>query len=200
MTALVIIIAIAVVAVSIYFATKKKKSVQADRTQQLIDSLIVQTVTTAGVFVLSRKELTQTVKEAIDGAFFHMQVIATRLNYTNRVAASDYTILIFPSERDYNADGVYCPSFKVYFNENDSYDESIWDKQPGTPGGYTLASEWVVDLEGCRFAMAESENDQFVRDCVHYGLDHLYLYFNDRERYEATKSHADGTVNHPILT
>lgn len=192
-----------IIAVATVFGIRRRKrrrqGPQISRTQALIDSLVVQTVTAAGVFVLSRKILSPAVATAIDAAFAEMAVIATRQGYTLNLQPLGHTILIFPSERDRNADGVYCPSFRVYFDPGDAYDGSIYDQEPQTPGGWTFAAEWVIDIEQGRAVIAESEDIEYVKACVHNYLDHKVLYDNDRPRYETTKSHANGG-GHPILT
>lgn len=186
----------AVVWLALHF--KKGKS-QVPTIQNQIDKLKVKTTTPGGVFVVSAKTPSTLMQTAIDLAFAEMREIAARLGFTNKIEPNNYTILVFPSVRDYNADGTYCPSFQVYFQPGDPYDGSVYDQLPNQPGGWTYAAEQVLSPDNCTFVIADCENAEYIRASTHNGLDHIYLFFNDRQRYEDTKSHANGG-GHPILT
>lgn len=169
-------------------------------TQAIVDSLVVHTNTPKGVFVLSQKTMAPEAITAIDEEFDNMFQIAQRLGYSNKLQHSLYTVLVFPSVKDYDSSGTYSPSFKVYFEAGNAYDETIWDQMPNYPGGWTYAAEWVMDLDQCRFVIADNNSIEYTKNVIHYGLDHLLPYHNDRAFYEATKSHAQGQNPHPILT
>jgi hypothetical protein len=185
-----------------FWLRKRKKQALfnwADMVQAEINKLTVSALTPANVWTLSAEPVAQDIQEAIDAEFANMFAIAARHGWTNKIATSDYTVLVFPSVRDINLDGVYAPVFKVFFQPNDSYDESIYDQIPGVPGGWTYAAEWVMDLEAGRFVIPKNNSPEYTRTCIHNGLDHLLLYHNDRTQYEATKDHSQGG-GHPILT
>lgn len=76
-----------------------------------------------------------------------------------------------------------------------NYDGSSYDRDGATNGYvslcaagrfYEFESRIEVTAEGLRTAQV-----------VYYEMEHLVLYWNDRQRYEATKIHAAG--GHPIL-
>jgi len=57
----------------------------------------------------------------------------------------------------------------------------------------------VIYFTPSAFVIAEHTKDlDRVSNVVRYEGEHLVLYFNDRQRYEATKDHSKGG-SHPIL-
>lgn len=181
---------------------RKRAATVTPEDQSLIDQIMADsfhTVTPAGVYLMTGKPPSDVLVESVDAEVASFVEIQNRLGYQDVITGERMTVLVFPSVRDYASDGSYCPSFKVYFGPGDAYDESMYDQEPGKPGGWTFAAEEVLDLEYCKFVIAESEDPTFIRSAVHNGLDHVVLYHNDRARYEATKSHANGG-SHPILT
>lgn len=180
-----------------YVVYKRYTSTKAKFARQL-KALKVKT-TVGAVTVYSKQPLTDVKRNAIVDEFASCVEIAIRLGYTTKLHPSNYTIYELPSERDYNADGVYCPSFKVPIEPGSSYDESQYDQVPGSPGGWIYAAEKVLDLTKCEYAIADSNNYAYIRESVHNGWDHIILFHNDIDRYGQTADHSQGG-GHPIVT
>lgn len=199
---IVIMVVCIVAAAFIYRWWQKRRAAKkssAMRMQEIIDSLVVQTITPHNVFVLSRNPLSEERQAAIDAAFDRMVTNASRIGYTNFLDPANYTIMVFPSVRDYNAEGVYCPSFQVFIEPGSSYDDSQYDQEPDKEGGWIYAAEQVVDLDRGIFIIADAEQAGYTTDSVYNGLDHIVLWHNDRPRYDATWDHSQGG-GHPIIT
>jgi hypothetical protein len=116
------------------------------------------------------------------------------------LAPEIYTVMVFPAVRDYSSDGTYSPSFQVFFNPGDPYDESGYDQEPGKPGGWTFAAEQVLTSNGFPvdvFIIADNNSEQYSALATANGLDHLFAYKNNQALYESTKDHSGGG-GHPL--
>lgn len=197
-----LIIGLALIAAATSFLVwrniQRKKRWAANRVAAVVETLTVETRLDNGCTVRSQKPLTDVQRYGIAEAFERMDAAARRNGYEQRLGGENYTIYIFPTARELDADGNYSPAFKVYFDRGDEYDESIYDQEPGKPGGWLYAAEQVIDLPNGVFVIAESHNPQFVIESVYNGLDHLILYHNDQTRYYATRFHGNGGA-HPII-
>jgi len=101
------------------------------------------------------------------------------------------TVFIAKADRTKNAAGEYSPDIAVGAAQ---YAGSIYDQ-----GGYIYAAGMVIYFTPPAFVIAEHTKDlDRVSNVVRYEGEHLVLYFNDRQRYEATKDHSKGG-SHPIL-
>lgn len=192
-----IIITSAIIIGAIIFIILKKtvfkpKSV-GERLNDLLKTLTVRVETEKhGIPVFGQKQFPKEFYAAIDDGFDYLLEVAAEKGYTQGLEPSKRAILVFPSERDYNSDGVYAPSFKVFIDKNDPYWGSQYDK-----GGYILAAEQVLNLEEDIHAVAEyTKNWNELALASFYGHEHEVLYKNDRQKYEETKTHLTG--GHPI--
>jgi hypothetical protein len=123
------------------------------------------------------------------------------MGWTYDLDPAQYTVMIFPSVRDYDLDGVYSPVFQTFFNAGNSYDESQYDQEPGKPGGWTYAAEQVL-VNGSQllniFIIAENNTAEYSARVTSYALDHLFPYHNDFDLYSATADHSQGNNPHPL--
>ena len=188
-----VMIALAAMVGLVYFIKKKKKDIVTDQLQKEIDKLTGKTVTPLGVSVLSQSPRTNEFLQAVDAGFELYQKIAKQEGYTNYPEPSHFTVLVFPSVSDRDSTGNYAPSFKAFLSKNSSYIGSIYDK-----GGYILAAEQVVGLEDGIFAVADNNQFEYCRAATYNGLEHLLLYYCDRERFHQTADHSK-TGGHPII-
>lgn len=133
---------------------------------------------------------------AIDDEFRAVQAIVAARGWV--INPAEYTVHIFASARDYNADNVYSPCFKLYISAGSWYDESDYDQEKGKAGGWIYAAEWVVDLQAKRFVITQNNSATYTRECIHNGLDHIVLFHNDIDWYGRTADHSSGG-GHPIL-
>ena len=193
---------IAIAAVTAFFIWRDRQRVKRwarNRTAEVVKTLTVETRLANGCLVRSQRPLSSEQITGITEAFHAMDAAARRNGYTERLEPAHHTIYVFPTAREYDAAGNYSPAFKVYFDRQDEYDETMYDQEPGQPGGWLYAAEQVLDLPHCVFVIAESHNPQFVKESVYNGLDHLILYHNDPNRYYATRFHGNGG-SHPIIS
>ncbi len=188
-----VMIALAALVAVIYFFKKKRKDIVTDQLQKEIDKLKIETKTPLGVKVLSQTTRTNEFLQAIDAGFELYQKIAKQEGYTNRPEPSHFTVLVFPSVKDTDSNGNYAPSFKVFLSKKSSYNGSVYDK-----GGYILAAEQVIGLENGIFAVADNNQFEYCKTAVYNGLEHLLLYYCDRERFHQTADHSQ-TGGHPII-
>jgi hypothetical protein len=157
----------------------------------------IKSVTPLGITVYSQVNPLITTLAAIDEEFLDFKkYISAKYGYTKKMLPKYYTVYLFPEESKH---GEYnLSTFKLYFAKGSEYDESIYDQLPGEPGGYLFATELVLSQQNCEIAIAESFFIDDLKKSLRYGLEHVALYHNDREKYEATRSHAKGG-GHPIL-
>jgi hypothetical protein len=129
--------------------------------------------------------------QAIDKGLTDLFAVARKNGYGRHLNYSDYTVFIARADRTKNATGQYSPDIAVGAAQ---YAGSIYDQ-----GGYIYAAGMVVYFNPSAFVIAEHTKDfNRVSDVVRYEGEHLVLYFNDRQRFEATKDHSKGG-GHPIL-
>lgn len=136
------------------------------------------------------------VLQGINDAFNERIAKAKTLGWTQHLDPNEYTLLIFPSVRDYDDQGTYSPSFQVFLDPNSPYNGSVYDH-----GGYIYAAERCLtdsagNLTGT-FIIAANNSKEYTKTAVSNGLDHLFAWYNDRVLYEATKDHSKGG-GHPL--
>lgn len=184
---------IAALGISIYLLSRKPHMVD-DREQAIIDSLTyVEEI--GGITVKSRDHLPFDVVQGILQGFTETFAKARALGYTEGQSFTDYTVLVFPSVRNYDDNGTYSPVFQVFLNPKDPYIGSVYDH-----GGWIYAAERVLTRNGVptgTFIIADNTSREYTARAVTYGLEHLLLFKNDRSRYEATKTHLTG--GHPLF-
>lgn len=175
------------------FKGKVIGTVKDGRQQAIIDSLTEYTYIPPKVY--SRSPLSIDIKNGIADAFDERITTAKSKGWTKGLNPVDYTIYVFPSVRDLDADGNYSPVFQVFLPKGDPYNGSEYDH-----GGWIYAAEQVL-TEGDQltdtFIIAANNSREYTQRVVSYALDHLFAYKNDRELYERTKNHANGG-QHPL--
>ncbi len=128
---------------------------------------------------------------AIDTGLTDLFAVARKNGYSRKLNYSDYSIYIANPDRSKNADGQYSPDIAVNAGQ---YAGSIYDK-----GGYIYAAGMVIYNNPCAFLIGEHTKDlERISEVVRYEGEHLVLYHNDRQRYNATADHSRGG-GHPIL-
>ena len=186
---------------------KPEKLTAVQRQQLIIDSLKEGRSAEPGEMpmILARPgKLTPNLLAGIrEGFRERIERARTVMGWENDLAPQSYIVLVFPSVRDYDAEGNYEPSFQVFFDKGNTYDESIWDQEPGKEGGWTYAAEQVLmeyvrdgDQIGWRpthvFIIAENDDVLYSANATANGLDHLFAYRNDLNLYYATADHSQG--------
>ena len=193
-----IILSLAAVAALVIFLLMRKKAKKTDivteRLQAEIDKLTGRTTTPLGVVILSDSPRSEQFIAAVDAGFRLYQKIAEQEGYKNYPAPEHFTVLVFPAVTETDSSGNYSPSFKVFLSPTDPYNGSVYDK-----GGYVWAAEQVIGLDDGIFAVAENNNFEYCKNATYNGLEHLLLWYCDRQRFEATKDHSQ-TGGHPIIT
>lgn len=166
-----------------------------DADAAIIATLTVETPAVAGVFprVFSQKPLGWFQKQGIIDGFVERTITAKdKFGWTLGMDPAKYTIYVYPNA-GLAADGT--PAFKVFLPPGDPYIGSEFDK-----GGYILAAERVL-TKGVEptneFIIADSEDQAYTARVTSYALDHIFLWFNDRDKYFATMTHANGG-GHPL--
>lgn len=150
--------------------------------------------------VIAAHILPDAVTNGIQAAFTERIATAKARGWTNNLDPAIYTVKVLPATRTHDSDGNYAPSFAVPFGAGDPYDESIYDQQPNTPGGYLNAAEQVEIKNGKPtnvFMIADNDSAEYTKTAVSNGLDHLFAWYNDRALYHATENHANGSA-HPL--
>lgn len=196
---------IAAVATVIYFVTRSKHVAVAESPtgrDAIIATLVHETPAVPGhfPFVRSQVPLTEAVEQGIIEAFYERITAAQNKGWANGFDPAAYEILIFPSVRDHNLDGVYSPVFQVFIDPGDPYDNSIYDQVPNSPGGWIFAAEQVLTTGKVPknvFIIAANDSREYTKRVVSYALDHLFAWYNDRELYMATVDHSQ-TGGHPL--
>ena len=155
------------------------------------DSFQVTAQTQKGANIYAVSQPSAAMMQAIDKGLADLFAVARKAGYSRHLNYSDYTIFIANADRTKNAAGVYSPDIAVGAAQ---YAGSVYDQ-----GGYIYAAGMVVSNSPSAFVIAEHTKDfDRVSNVVRYEGEHLVLYFNDRQRYEATKDHSKGG-GHPIL-
>jgi hypothetical protein len=216
---ILIVAAIAVAAALIFWNRRKVKAAKAAKTgyaaaqmQAIINSLDGNTPAIPGIQprIMHRGQLKPEILAGIREGFRERAAKAqTMLKDPNNpqsgfwdqgLAPEIYTVMVFPALRDYSSDGTYAPSFQVFFNPGDPYDESIYDQQPNQPGGWTFAAEQVLTSNGVPvdvFIIADNNSEEYSALATANGLDHIFAARNNTALYEATKDHSTGG-SHPL--
>jgi hypothetical protein len=147
--------------------------------------------TPKGANVYAVSQPSAAMMQAIDKGLTDLFAVGRKNGYRRHLNYSDYTVFIARADRTKNAAGQYSPDIAVGAAQ---YAGSIYDQ-----GGYIYAAGMVVYFNPSAFVIAEHTKDfNRVSDVVRYEGEHLVLYFNDRQRFEATKDHSKGG-GHPIL-
>ena len=131
------------------------------------------------------------VLSAIDKGLSDLFAVARKNRFSSRLNYTDYTIYIARADRTKDSAGQYSPDFAVGANQ---YAGSVYDQ-----GGFIYAAGMVLAYTPCSFIIAEHARDlDRVSNVVRYEGEHIVLYHNDRQRYNATADHSKGG-GHPIL-
>lgn len=210
-TIILILIAVAFAVGVFLFMRKSKQKVIESNDQRLmldmVNSLEYRTLTEGQPEIWSYRELSPGEMQTIRNAFDTCERIATHYGYDGssgraNVARAACTVCVVPSIRDYNADGVYSPSFKVPISTSNPWYNTDYMKLDERGNPYILAAERVLDqsIEGNRmnrWLVASSPlNLQYFSDAVINGFEHCLLFHCDLDRFAATVG-TDHT--HPIL-
>jgi hypothetical protein len=127
---------------------------------------------------------------AIDKGLTDLFAVARRNGYRNRLIYSDYSIYIAKADRTRNGSS-YSPDIAVGAAQ---YRGTEYDQ-----GGHIFAAGMVIARNPMAFVIAEHKDDfGRVSNVVRYEGEHLVLYHNDRQRFNATADHSKGG-GHPIL-
>lgn len=149
----------------------------------------VETPKGARVFAVSQPN--SKMLDAIDQGLTDLFAVARKNKYYKRLNYSDYTVFIAKADRTKNSNKEYSPDIAVPLGQ---YAGSVYDQ-----GGFLYAAGMVLAYNPCAFVIAEHSKDlQRVTEVVRYEGEHLVLYHNDRQRYNATADHSRGG-GHPIL-
>jgi hypothetical protein len=143
----------------------------------------------ANVYAVTRPSAA--MLQAIDRGLSDLFAVAQKNGYRRHLNYADYTVFIGRADRTKNAAGAYSPDIAVGAAQ---YVGTQYDQ-----GGYIYAAGMVVANSPASFVIAEHTSDfGRVSDVVRFEGEHLVLFYNDRQRYEATKDHSKGG-SHPIL-
>lgn len=186
--------------VIIYWNKKRKQ-------QQLIDENIAikvysdsQERTTKGVLICSKNGISQEFKDIVDESLtevFNDAILfgqSKQVNWNQKLNHSDYIVYVLddctPSPEQ------HVPCFKL---RADEYDGTIFDQDSREGIGYILASEYVIKDGNVPSGEYVICNDIInLYNNARYGAEHIILYFNDIDEYNATVFHGNG-VYHPII-
>lgn len=164
--------------------------------QAIIAKLTHQTVRPDFPIVFSELPLTVEVIDGITDAFAERIIAAHLKSWTKGLDPERYTLYVFPSVRDVDLDGNYSPVFQVFLPPGSPYIGSEYDH-----GGWIYAAEQcLTDGNGNltnQFVIAANNSRAYTARATSYGLDHLFLWHNDRAEYERTKDHSHGG-QHPL--
>jgi hypothetical protein len=173
------------------YAGAQNRAVAAEAERVTGDKFTFATKTPKGAFVYAIKKPSAAVVSAIDKGLTDLFAVARKNNYNKRLNYSDYSIFIGKADRDKDSAGKYSPDIAVGAGQ---YAGSIYDQ-----GGYIYAAGMVIAFNPCAFVIAEHTKDfDRISNVVRYEGEHLVLYHNDRQRYQATADHSKGG-GHPIL-
>lgn len=152
-------------------------------------SYSVRTMRGASVFAVSRPSSAELA--AIDRGLTDLFAVSRKNGYRRHLNYSDYTIYIARADITTDSDGQYSPGIAVGAAQ---YRGSVYDQ-----GGYIYAAGMVIDFPSSTFVIAEhTKNFEGISNVVRYEGEHIVLFYNDRQRFEATKDHSKGG-GHPIL-
>jgi hypothetical protein len=172
-------------------ATAQNRNVLAKAESISGDTFTTQARTPKGAAVYAVSRPSNAVLNAIDKGLTDLFAVARKNGYSRKLNYSDYSIYIAKPDRLKNAAGQYSPDIAVGANQ---YAGSVYDQ-----GGYIYAAGMVIYNNPCAFLIAEySKNFERITEVVRYEGEHLVLYHNDRQRYNATADHSKGG-GHPIL-
>lgn len=206
MEIVLIIIAALAVGYILYAARAKKWPFASESTvgtksrQQAIIETLKHKFEVHGAVVFSQAPLPNAVTDGIANAFFERIAAARVKGWQNGLDPHNYTIFVFPSVRDHDADGTYSPCFPVFIDAGDPYDNSIYDQEPNSPGGYIFAAEQVLmtgQIPQNKFIIAMNDKRDYSARVTSYALDHLFAWHNDRDLYNRTADHSRGS-QHPL--
>jgi len=156
------------------------------------DSFQITAQTPKGAKIYAVSKPSTQVIQAIDKGLTDLFTVARKNGYSRHLNYSDYTVFIAKADRTKDSTGQYSPDIATVGAAQ--YAGSIYDQ-----GGYIYAAGMVISFAPSAFVIAEHTKDfERVSNVVRYEGEHLVLYFNDRQRYEATKDHSKGG-SHPIL-
>lgn len=123
---------------------------------------------------------------AIDRGLTDLFAVARRNGYRRHLNYSDYAIYIARADVGGDTPGIAVGAAQ--------YRGSVYDQ-----GGYIYAAGMVIDYPSSSFLVAENtRNPGSISNIVRYEGEHIVLFYNDRQRYEATRDHSRGG-SHPIL-
>jgi hypothetical protein len=155
------------------------------------DAFSISVRTPQGANVYALHQPSPLVLKAVDQGLTELFAVARKNGYSRRLSYSDYSVYIGRADRTTDYQGKYSPDIQIPVAQ---YAGTVFDK-----GGYMYAAGMVISLEPCAFVIAEHTKDlQRISNVVRYEGEHLVLYHNDRDRFEATKDHSQGGA-HPIL-
>jgi len=155
------------------------------------DQFQYSTKTKRGVKIFAVTSPSSEMLAAIDRGFEELFKIARKYKYRSKTKYSNYIVFIARPDRQKDRDGNYSPDIAVAANQ---YAGTIFDQ-----GGFIYAAGMVVGYEPGAFLIGEhTKNFERVSNVVRYEGEHIVLYHNDRQKYEATKDHSRGGA-HPIL-
>ena len=155
------------------------------------DNFPISAETPKGARVFAISEPNSKILDAIDQGLTDLFAVARKNKYYKRLNYADYTVFIAKADRTKNSEKQYSPDIAVPLGQ---YAGSVYDQ-----GGFLYAAGMVLAYNPCAFVIAEHTKDlQRVTEVVRYEGEHLVLYHNDRQRYNATADHSRGG-GHPIL-
>jgi hypothetical protein len=155
------------------------------------DNFTVATRTSKGALVYGVSRPSSGVLNAIDRGLTDLFAVAQKNGYSRKTSYADYTIFIAKADRTTNSAGAYSPDIAIGAAQ---YAGSVYDQ-----GGFIYAAGMVISNNPCAFVIAEhTKNFERIQEVVRYEGEHLVLYHNDRQRYNATADHSKGG-GHPIL-
>lgn len=123
---------------------------------------------------------------AIDRGLSDLFAVARKNGYRRHLNYADYTVYIARDDVGGDTPGISVGAAQ--------YRGSVYDR-----GGYIYAAGMVIDFPSSSFIIAEhTRNFDGISNVVRYEGEHIVLFYNDRQRFEATKDHSRGG-GHPIL-
>lgn len=123
---------------------------------------------------------------AVDRGLTDLFAVARKNGYGRHLNYSDYTVYIAKADVGGDTPGIAVGAAQ--------YRGSVYDQ-----GGYIYAAGMVLDYPSSSFVIAEhTKNFDGISNIVRYEGEHIVLFYNDRQRYEATRDHSRGG-GHPIL-
>lgn len=149
--------------------------------------------TPAGARVYSASTASLKLKRAIDKGLTELFEKAKEQDrrFRRSMRHSDYTVFVGKADRLKDAAGNYSPDIAVRAAQ---YAGTKYDK-----GGYIYAAGMVISLTSNAFLIADHSRDlDRVSRVVRFEGEHIVLYHNDRDRFNATADHSRGG-GHPIL-